>query len=59
MEKSIIEENEVVKNICSKLKNEILEKEKIGKLAKLWIQYIKMVTLMKNYIEAERCGDFD
>ncbi|KAL7286444.1 hypothetical protein TKK_0019392 [Trichogramma kaykai] len=29
-----------------------------GKTAKLWIQYFKMVTVMLQYIEAERLGDW-
>lgn len=30
-----------------------------GKTATLWIQYIKMVSLVRSFIQAERCGDFD
>lgn len=30
-----------------------------GPTAQLWVQYWKLVTLVKNFIAAERSGDFD
>ncbi|CAG9814961.1 unnamed protein product [Phaedon cochleariae] len=38
----------------------ILKKiENSGRTARLWIQYFRMCTLMKNYIQAERMGDWN
>lgn len=58
-EKSTIEENEDVKNLTLKMKAELEKVENIGKTAKLWVQFIHMVTLIKDYIQAERTGDWN
>ena len=57
-EKKWLEENDCMKNICNKLVLELEKLEINGPTSKLWIQHFNMVTLLKNFIEAERSGDF-
>ena len=59
MSKSEIEDNILVKNMAQKFENELKKKEKKGDTAKYWLQYFNMVTLVKNFIEAERTGNWE
>ncbi|KAJ8882532.1 hypothetical protein PR048_014343 [Dryococelus australis] len=47
-------EQDFYKIVGEKLKNELHKIESYGPTAKLWVQYFRMVTFMKQFIEAER-----
>lgn len=49
--------NSDIKNVTSKLKEEMEEIEQRGATAKLWVQYLEMMTLIRHFIEAERTGN--
>lgn len=51
-----VEEESTYQTVAEKFKKRLLELEKNGPTAKLWVQYFRMVTLMKRFIEAERMG---
>lgn len=50
-------DNDVVNIMMDKFYAAINGTERSGPTAKLWIQYFKMVTLLKHFIEAERSGN--
>lgn len=51
-------ENDLFQSISRRFETQLKELEKNGPTAKLWVQYFRMVTLMKNFIEAERTGNW-
>ncbi|KAK5642676.1 hypothetical protein RI129_008843 [Pyrocoelia pectoralis] len=51
-------ESEVLQSIADKFTETISRLKNYGCTAKLWVQYFKMVTLMKNFIHAERMGNW-
>ncbi len=46
-------------SILTKFQNHLETLEENGPTAALWLQYFNMVTLMKKYIDCERCGDWE
>lgn len=52
-------ENDAVKEVVRKFEAAVNRTEQNGPTAKLWVQYFRMVTLVKHFIEAERSGDWD
>lgn len=48
-----------VQNALDKFIEMLKELEKSGPTAKLWVQYFQMVTLIKQFIQAERTGNWD
>lgn len=53
-----INSNEAFKSLNELIENHLQKIEKRGKTAKLWIQYFRMVTLLKQFLAAERMGDW-
>ncbi|GBO37444.1 hypothetical protein AVEN_161634-1 [Araneus ventricosus] len=53
-----IEENELLKVVSTKFRQALHTLESRGPTAKLWVQYFSMVTLIKQFIEAERMGNW-
>jgi len=47
-----------VQRICAEFKKQLTLMEQKSPTAKLWIQYFRMVTLMKQFIEADRSGNW-
>lgn len=47
------------KPVATKFETALCNLQQRGPTAKLWVQYFKMVTLVKQYIQAERMGDFE
>lgn len=45
-------------NVARKFQEELKKIEKNGPTAKLWVQYFRMVTLVKQFVEAERMGNW-
>lgn len=56
---STIADEPVVQEICEKFKQQLLQVQKKGPTAKLWIQYFHMATLVKRFIQTEREGDWN
>lgn len=56
---SIISQNDVLQKIAIRVKEKLQELKKNGATASLWVRYFDMVTLMKEYIDAERSGDWN
>lgn len=52
-------ENPVVEAAYKKFENQLKVLEELSPTGRLWIQYFRMVTLMKNLIEAERSGNWN
>lgn len=52
-------DNETVQFLSSKFKTAMDQLEQRSPTSKLWIQYYKMTTLMKQFIQAERMGDWE
>ncbi|KYN08445.1 hypothetical protein ALC62_00577 [Cyphomyrmex costatus] len=52
------DENSAVKSVAKKFKDALILLENNGPTAKLWVQYCRMVTLLKQFIEAERSGNW-
>lgn len=50
--------NEKVTNVKEKFLNAIEKIEKNGPTSQLWVLYFKLVTLMQQFIDAERSGNF-
>lgn len=48
--------DKLVKSAMDKLKNQLKKMKTRSPTSALWIQYFEMVTLVKNFLEAERCG---
>lgn len=53
------ETNPTLASIYQKFKNTLEEVEKGGATAKLWVQYFNLTTLMKQFIHAERSGNWE
>lgn len=51
-------ENEFFQSMSRRFEAQLKELEKNGPTAKLWVLYFRMVTLVKNFIEAERTGNW-
>ena len=51
-------EQNFYKMVADKFKKKLKELENYGPTAKLWVQYFRMVTLIKQFIEAERMGNW-
>lgn len=51
--------NNGVKSIYDKFAKELVAIESRGPTAKLWVQYHRMVSLVKNFLEAERSGNWE
>lgn len=51
-------ENPALQDIGEALKNQLRNLERNGPTARLWIQYFRMINIMKNFIQAERSGDW-
>lgn len=56
---SSVDGNETFKDIVCKFKDSLSSLESKGPTSKLWVQYCKMTTLMKKFIQAERMGDWE
>ncbi|KYN10148.1 hypothetical protein ALC57_17724 [Trachymyrmex cornetzi] len=54
-----IRDNETFKELTGLFENKLIEIEERGKTCKLWITYFRMVSLLKDFIAAERVGDWD
>ena len=54
-----INSSDGMRKIFQKFENALLKLSNRGAMAKLGIQYFKMVNLMKNFIAAERMGDWN
>lgn len=54
-----VNENSNIKQLAKKFGDKLEELKDNGPTAQLWIQYFKMVYLVKEYIHAERSGDWD
>lgn len=52
------DENEAFKVVATKFKEALTKLENNGPTAKLWVQYFQMITLVKQFIEAERMGNW-
>lgn len=48
-----------VLNLTFKLREEMEKIKNRGATAKLWVQYLEMVTLVRHFIEAERTGNWE
>jgi hypothetical protein len=57
--KKAVDDDLIVHKVTEKFNQELNRLEEKGPTAKLWIQYLKMVTLVKRYIEAERTGNWE
>ena len=53
-----IEENSILNAINKKFFENILEIERRGSTAKLWIQYVRMVAIAKSFMRSEKKGNF-
>lgn len=49
----------VIHVFTEKMKNKLYSISERGKTATLWVQYTKMVSLARSFIQAERTGDFN
>ena len=49
----------VVMSITNQLETELQSAESRGRTEKLWVQYFRCVTIIKLFIRAERCGDWN
>lgn len=49
----------MLKEVEIRVKEKLQDLKKNGATASLWVQYFDMVTLMKEYIDAERSGDWN
>ncbi|CAG9820707.1 unnamed protein product [Phaedon cochleariae] len=61
IDKSVIltaDDQDSFKTVANKLQNQLQKLENNGPTAKLWILYFRMVTLLKQFIEAERTGNW-
>lgn len=54
-----LNENPNLKSLAKKFGEALQHLSGKGRTAKLWVQYFHMVNLMKEYIHAERSGDWD
>lgn len=54
----MIEQSESFKSVAEKFKKRLTQLEAHGPTAKLWIQYFRMVTILKQFIEAERSSNW-
>ncbi|GBM63930.1 hypothetical protein AVEN_131296-1 [Araneus ventricosus] len=54
-----IDADTTVKLLQNRMTHELEAKNKDGPTAALWIQYFYMVSIAKDYISAERCGDWN
>lgn len=54
-----VEDNEYYCKLTEKFEERLSELEQLGPTAKLWIQYLKMITLAKQFMEAERMGNWE
>ncbi|KAG5879205.1 hypothetical protein JTB14_030164 [Gonioctena quinquepunctata] len=52
-------ENDVLKGALERFSEKLEEMEKHGPTAQLWIQYFRMITLVKQFIKAERSGNWE
>lgn len=52
-------ENEQFQTLMTKFTDALCKLESNGPTAKLWVLYFRMVTLMKQFIQAERTGDWN
>ncbi|KYM96907.1 hypothetical protein ALC62_12417 [Cyphomyrmex costatus] len=50
---------EEIQEIMRKFNNELKTLKSRSPTARLWVQYYEMITLMKNFIQAERSGDWE
>ncbi|GBL91779.1 hypothetical protein AVEN_71414-1 [Araneus ventricosus] len=53
------DENEFVKVFTTKFKEAMQKLERRGPTAKLWVQYFHITTLIKQFFETERSGNWD
>ncbi|GBP57162.1 hypothetical protein EVAR_37841_1 [Eumeta japonica] len=53
------DQEECSKELADKFENELIKLEQRGATAKLWVQYFRMVTILKQLIEAERMGNWN
>lgn len=54
-----IQSNESFKRLNELFESHINKIEKRGKTCKLWVQYFRMVSLIKQFLAAERMGDWE
>ena len=52
-------QDEIFKTLLSKIKDQIRTAEKNGPTATLWIQYFRMISMVKLFIEAERSRNWE
>lgn len=55
----VADQEECYKELAEKFENQLIKFEQRGSTAKLWVQYFRMVTLVKQFIEAERMGNWN
>ncbi|GBO02376.1 hypothetical protein AVEN_179539-1 [Araneus ventricosus] len=53
-----IEENELLRVVSTKFRQALHTLESRGPTTKLWVQYFSMVTLIKQFIEADKMGNW-
>jgi len=56
---NLVNEQSEIKSILIKFEQKLLDIELYGPTSKLWIQYFRMVTLIRHYITAERSGNWN
>lgn len=54
----MLKDNQQLASIATKFGEELEKNSAQGHTSKLWVQYFHMVSLMKDYIQAERSGDW-
>ncbi|GBM02352.1 hypothetical protein AVEN_31260-1 [Araneus ventricosus] len=55
---SKVEELRILNDVKKKYKNKCLQLKETGPTSKLWVQYLDMVLVLKDFIRAERMGDW-
>ncbi|KYM97251.1 hypothetical protein ALC62_12065 [Cyphomyrmex costatus] len=51
-------QQQLIQNVQRKLSEKLRQTEESSPTAKLWVQYHRMVTLVKHFVEAERSGNW-
>lgn len=55
----LIKDTDIFQIVIAKFKTTLNNMEANGPTSKLWVQYFRMTVLMKQFIEAERMGDWE
>ncbi|PZC75227.1 hypothetical protein B5X24_HaOG206534 [Helicoverpa armigera] len=54
----IEEDEEICRKLLDQFNDKLIEYQKRGPTAQLWVQYFRMVSIAKDFIRAERMGDW-